>query len=153
MTRSGLFKAVLAGSVCSAALFSAASARNFTIPGGDLESALTAYSTQSGIGLIVSDDEVKGIRSKGVSGDMSDDAALARILSGTGFVVHRHPSGKIGIARDEQSVNTIQGDFTMQPKLLRRAQQSKPSPSRPQSSAVRTCNRSQSRSPRCRRNS
>jgi len=114
MTRSGLFKAVLAGSVCSAALISAASARNFTIPGGDLESALTAYSTQSGIGLIVSDDEVKGVRSKGVSGDMSDDAALARILSGTGFVVHHHPSGKVGIARGEQSVNTIQDDFTMQ---------------------------------------
>jgi outer membrane receptor protein involved in Fe transport len=114
MTRPGLFKAVLAGCVCSAALLSAASARNFTIPGGDLESALTAYSTQSGIGLIVSDDAVKGVRTKGVTGNMSDDAALTRILSGTGFVVHRHPSGKIGIARDEQSVNTLQNDFTVQ---------------------------------------
>ena len=114
MTRPGLFKAVLVGSVCSATLLSAASARNFTIPGGDLESALTAYSQQSGIGLIVSDDQVKGIRTKGASGDMSDDAALARILSGTGFVVHRHSSGKIGIARDEQSANTIQSDFAMQ---------------------------------------
>jgi len=114
MTRFALFKTVLAGSVCSAALLSTAWARNFTIPGGDLESALTAYSSQSGIGLVVSDDEVKGVRTKGATGDMSDDAALARILSGTGFVVHRHPSGKIGIARDEQSANTIQGDFTMQ---------------------------------------
>jgi len=114
MTSSGLLKVVLAGSVCSAALLNVASARNFTIPGGDLESALSAYAAQSGVSLIVSDDEVKGVRTKGVTGDMSDDSALSHILSGTGFVVHRHPSGKLGIARDEQSSNTVQGDFSMQ---------------------------------------
>ena len=114
MTRSVLLKAVLAGSVCSAALLTAASARNFAIPGGDLESALSAYAAQSGVSLLVSDDQVKGVRSKGASGDMSDDAALSHILSGTGFVVHRHPSGKLGIAREEQSSNVGQGDFSMQ---------------------------------------
>jgi outer membrane receptor protein involved in Fe transport len=115
MSRSGFHKAVLAGSVCSVALMGGASARNFIIPGGDLEAALTAFSTQSGVGLIVSDDDVKGIRTKGVSGDMSDDAALARLLAGTGFVVHRHPSGKVGIARGEQSLNnTVHADFSMQ---------------------------------------
>jgi outer membrane receptor protein involved in Fe transport len=114
MSKSGFYKAVLAGSVCSAALMGGAAARNFAIPGGDLEAALTAYSTLSGVGLIVSDDDVKGIRTKGVSGDMSDDAALSRLLAGTGFVVHRHPSGKVGIVRGEQSQNTAHGDFSMQ---------------------------------------
>jgi len=114
MSRSKLYKIVLVGSACSAALIGGAFARDFTIPGGDLEAALTAYSKQSGIGLIVSDEAVKGIKSKGATGDMSDDAALARILSGTGFVVHRHASGKIGIARDEQSINVLQTNISMQ---------------------------------------
>ena len=86
-----------------AAGFSPALARNFDIPGGDLETALKAYSGQSGISLIVSADEVKGVRTKGVIGDLSVDDALSRLLSGTGFVVHKHASGKVGIARENFS--------------------------------------------------
>ncbi len=39
------------------------------------------------------------------SGNLDDDAALSRLLSGTGFIVRRHAGGAIGIARDpdEQS--------------------------------------------------
>ncbi len=114
MIRTGLIKAALMGSVCVIALAGEVSARDFAVPGGSLESALTAYSMQTGVGLIVSDEAVKGIKTKGATGNLSDDAALSRILSGTGFVVHRHRSGKLGIARDEQSSSTVQSDFTLQ---------------------------------------
>ncbi len=90
-------RASLMGSACVLSLASAAHARNFAIPGGDLESALQAFTAQSGVNLIVADDEVKGVRTRGVHGDYADSAALARILSGTGFVVHEHLNGAIGI--------------------------------------------------------
>ncbi|HEY5238136.1 MAG TPA: TonB-dependent receptor [Rhizomicrobium sp.] len=80
-------------------------ARNFNIPGGDMEHVLDVYTTQTGISLIVSDDQVKGIRSKGVSGDMPDNVALLKLLEGTGFVVHPHSGGAIGIVPARQTGN------------------------------------------------
>ena len=77
----------------------AASAESFNIPTENLEAALDAYTAQTGVELIVSNAELKGVQTKGVKGNLSADDALARILAGTGFVEHRHPSGAIGIVR------------------------------------------------------
>jgi iron complex outermembrane receptor protein len=78
-------------------------AKEFNIPGGDLKTALDAYSQQSGIALIVSDEAVKGARSKGAKGDLSVEDALAHILAGTGFVMYRHSANVIGIGRSSAS--------------------------------------------------
>jgi len=81
----------------------AAHAENFDIPGGTLKSALDAYAKQTGVNLIVAGSDVKDIQSKGVQGDLSADSALTRLLTGTGFTVHRRPSGAIGIMREQSS--------------------------------------------------
>ena len=82
-----------------AALSSVAFAHDFAIPGGDLQSALSNYSSQTGIALIVSSDELRGVQTKGVSGDLSADDALSRLLHGTGFEIRHYSSGKIGLTR------------------------------------------------------
>ena len=102
MGRLKFLKSALIGGASLFIVASAAQARNFDIPSGDLDSALAAYSSQSGIELIVSAADIRGVRTKGAVGDLTANAALSHILAGTGFAVHRNVSGKIGIARDEQ---------------------------------------------------
>ena len=71
--------ALLAGTaVCAICGSSAARAEEFNIPAGDLDSALNAYSAQSGVQLIMSDEAVKGVRSKGVTGNVPASEALTR---------------------------------------------------------------------------
>jgi len=86
---------------------SSATAENFRIPGGDLEAALSAYTAQTGVALIVSNDAVRGVRSKGASGDMQPNDALSRILSGTGFVAQRHAQGAIAIVHDDRQSEAL----------------------------------------------
>jgi len=88
---------------------SGAQAENFRIPGGDLEAALNAYTTQTGVALIVSNDAVRGVRSKGATGDMQPGDALSRILSGTGFVAQRHSQGAIAIVHDDRQSEAVSG--------------------------------------------
>lgn len=66
-----------------------AAAETFDIPSGDLSAALDAYTKQTGVPLIIAGEAVKGTHTAGVKGDFSRDAALSRILTGTGFNV-RH---------------------------------------------------------------
>ncbi len=114
MLRISLRHAMLA-SVAFGTLATAAAGETFNVPGGDLAQALDSYSKQSGVQLMISGDEVQGIRTRGVKGSFTADDALSRILAGTGFVVHRHPSGAIGLAR-ESSANEQQpiADIPMQ---------------------------------------
>jgi iron complex outermembrane receptor protein len=95
------FKTALLASCAIVAGATAAHARNFDIPKGDLEHALDAYTAQTGLDIVVSTEQVRGVRSSGAKGDLADNVALARILSGTGFVVRQHPGGAIGIVRDD----------------------------------------------------
>jgi outer membrane receptor protein involved in Fe transport len=90
-------KAALAMSGCVAIAASAAQAENFDIPAGDLSAALDRYTQQTGVSLIVSGDAVRGVRTKGVHGDLNPQSALGRILKGTGFDVQRRPSGALMI--------------------------------------------------------
>jgi len=92
MSKLGILKAALAGGVCAMALAAPAAAENFSIPAGDLNAALSDYSAATGVQLIVSADAVRGVRTKGAQGELSAEAALTHILSGTGFVA-RHESG------------------------------------------------------------
>ncbi len=56
--------------------------KNFNIPGDDLSSALDAFTTQSGITLVASSAEIKGLKTPGVKGNLSPEEALAKILRG-----------------------------------------------------------------------
>src|SRR5580692_5560059 len=108
MTRQSQFKIALLGTVC---LAGSAQAEIFNVPEGDLRAALSAYSNQAHVQLMVSDEAVKGTHSKGATGDLSADMALLHILKGTGFTAHRISSGAIGIVHDAtQSRNEMLPD-------------------------------------------
>jgi len=97
-------KTILFGTVV-ALPFTAASAANLDIPSSDLETALNAYTAQTGVPLALSATAVSKVRTKGVRGDFPADEALSRILAGTGFVAHRD-SGLVTIVRDRSSQNS-----------------------------------------------
>jgi len=90
-------------------------AQDFNIPAGDLASALDLYASRTGVQLIYADSAVRGIQSKGVHGDIAPDSALSTLLTGTGFSVHRRPTGSIAIVRDQQSL------LDQQPMVLAQA--------------------------------
>src|ERR1700716_132092 len=94
--------AILAATVCIAAIVAPAQAQNqhFQIASGDLGQALDAYIHQTGRQLIYRVDDVRGVHSPGVQGEMSADDALAALLSGTGFASRTDSSGALAIFRD-----------------------------------------------------
>ncbi|HSZ10718.1 MAG TPA: hypothetical protein VK759_00990, partial [Rhizomicrobium sp.] len=65
MPKSNLFISAILGGCFLVCAMTGAFARNFSIPAGDLGNALAIYTTQSGVALIVSDDVVKGVNTKG----------------------------------------------------------------------------------------
>jgi outer membrane receptor protein involved in Fe transport len=79
--------AALATSTCIVALATPAAAqtREYNIRPGSLKSALDAYVRQSGRQVVYRADQVRSARSPGVRGPHSTDAALAALLSGSGF--------------------------------------------------------------------
>ena len=91
------------GTACASVIASAALATNFDVPGGSLESALNTYSAQSGVQLMIPNDVIGSVRSRGVRGDMAAPDALSRILSGTGFVARHDSSGVVGIVPENHS--------------------------------------------------
>ncbi len=91
-------KSRLMGGIAIAALASSSAyAANFDIPGGDLAPALDAYQAQSGIPVVVAANAVKNVKTHGVRGDLPAQAALTKILKGTGFVATPGLSGVMEI--------------------------------------------------------
>ncbi|WP_430390960.1 TonB-dependent receptor domain-containing protein [Dyella sp. 20L07] len=70
------------------------------IPAGDLVSGLDTLARQSGAQFIYRADQIQGVSTKGVHGDLSPQDALTRLLQGTGFTVHKEASGAIVIVKD-----------------------------------------------------
>jgi len=91
--------AALVTSTCivAAATPAAAQARQYNIPASPLKAALGSYVRQSGRQLIYRGGEMAGVRSKGVQGVMSAEAALSSILAGSGFVARTDSSGAVAI--------------------------------------------------------
>lgn len=77
-----------AGAETAQATGQATGQRTFSVPPGPLASALTLLGQQAGLQVSVDPTIVQGVASPGVSGTMSADQALSRLLSGTG-IMHR----------------------------------------------------------------
>jgi iron complex outermembrane recepter protein len=107
MPKISYMKHLLAGCAAAIALVTGALAENFNIPSGDLKTALGSYTAQTGVPLLVSDDAIKGVRTRGAKGDLTADDALMRILTGTGFVVQHHSGGAIAVVRDDRAINAL----------------------------------------------
>ena len=99
MAKLRFVKAVLSGGACASVLATAAFAVDFNIPAGDLRAVLSAYMAQTGSQLVVSEGAIQGARSSGVRGNLPADAALDRLLKGTGFTARHDLSGIPGIVR------------------------------------------------------
>jgi iron complex outermembrane recepter protein len=102
MSRHKLLCSALLGS--AAALFATAAAasaepHNFNIPGGDLQTALDAFTRQSGVEIIYPVDQVRRVRTGGVQGFMESEVALSRILHGTDFVEKHDQSGAVSVVK------------------------------------------------------
>lgn len=95
------WKSALVGSACALVLGSEAWAqtREFSIGAGELKAALDAYARQSGQQIIYRVEDVRGRQSPGVHGALERDAALDRLLAGTGLEVRRDSSGAIAVVR------------------------------------------------------
>jgi len=100
-------KAAFMAGACLASLVTAVSAETFNIPDGDLAAALSSYTRQTGIELMVSGDAVKGARTRGARGELTDDQALTRLLAGSGFSRRLTSSGGVAIVPDRSSRNEI----------------------------------------------
>lgn len=104
MKRLAYLRGALAGGVCALALATAAHAqapRPFDLPAGDLSVTLEAYIRQSGAQLIYQPGDVRGRRSARVSGSLTPEEALDRLLEGTGLRVARDPTGAMMIVRPQ----------------------------------------------------
>src|SRR5258708_25106914 len=101
--------AILAAAVWVVAIAAPAQAQNqhFQIASGDLGQALDAYIHQSGRQLIYRADDVRGVHSPGVQGEMSADDALAALLSGTGFSSRSDSSGAVAIVRADAPLSEV----------------------------------------------
>lgn len=88
MYRSSLLagSALVAGLMSVSVVACAQEARSFDIPPGSLRDALNLYATQADRQMLVAGDLVAGLQSPGLQGRMTADAALDRLLGGTGLV-------------------------------------------------------------------
>ncbi|MBL4837357.1 MAG: TonB-dependent receptor [Kordiimonadaceae bacterium] len=90
-----LLSALISGasSIALATATTAADEAAFKIAAGDLRQALTRYIDQSGEQLIYRVDDLRGVRTKGVSGTHEADDALEILLDNTGFKARWDRSG------------------------------------------------------------
>jgi len=93
--------------LATAAPITMALAGEINIPAGTLSAALDAYAAQTGIHLLYAEHDVSGIKTRGATGELTPDGALSRLLSGTGFVIHRHSTNEIAIVRDVESAEPM----------------------------------------------
>jgi iron complex outermembrane receptor protein len=74
------------------------------IPAGDLAQALDLVARQTHVDLIYSAEDLKGVHTRGVHGDLTPESAVSKLLEGTDLTVIIHSSGAILITRSRPSV-------------------------------------------------
>lgn len=74
-----------------------AQGREFDVAAGDLKAALDAFIAQAGVQLLYKVDDIKGLATKGLKGNLPPEQALARLLEGTRLKVRRDESGAMVI--------------------------------------------------------
>ncbi len=92
--------------VSAAVIASAAdSARSFNIPAGDAGEALRQFAQQAGRQVLFPAQEVRGIRTAPVRGELSVNDGMARLLAGTGLTsAFDDASGTFAVSRDERPI-------------------------------------------------
>ncbi len=76
----------------------AAETRVFNIPPGELAPALESLAKETGLELVFRPDELRGIRTQGVSGNLSPQEAVAKLIHGTNLRIKTNSAGAILIS-------------------------------------------------------
>lgn len=94
-------------------LAQAQATRSYSIPAGPLGAALTAFGEASGLRLLVSSELLSGRQSAAVSGQMSAEQALQRMLAGTGLIYRFTEGNTVTVVEAPKS-----GDATLLPPVM-----------------------------------
>jgi iron complex outermembrane recepter protein len=108
MSKLKLLKSILIGGAGVVAAVQA-HADTFNIPSGDLQSALAAYSSRTGVELLYLDKQLEGVRTRGAKGELTAAVALSHILAGTGFTMKQQASA-VTIVRGAPDVPSQRGE-------------------------------------------
>ncbi|WP_449193011.1 TonB-dependent siderophore receptor [Thauera sp.] len=82
--------------------------RQFDVPAGSLDQALSRFGQQAGVQLAVDAQLTAGLSTPGVSGQLSATDALQRLLRGTGLEAVRDSSGEITLRKRPIGPTTLQ---------------------------------------------
>lgn len=75
--------------------------KNYNLPAADAVKSLKAFTEQSGEQIVYPVEQVRGIKTNAVSGELTARAALDRMLNGTGLVVVQdEKTGALAVRRD-----------------------------------------------------
>lgn len=96
------------------------SARSYNIPAQPLASAISAFGRQSGLQVTIAAGVAGDVRSSAVSGTLSSDQALARMLAGTGLPYRINPDGTavIGHAQPVATGFSADGSTVLDPIVI-----------------------------------
>src|SRR5438309_561716 len=97
MTRSALAAFACAISLSAYAMADAAK-RAINIPSGDLAAALELLAKQASADIVYRPDQVQGLKTRGVKGELSPGEAAAKLLQGTPLSVSTDSTGAMLIA-------------------------------------------------------
>ena len=87
----------------------AADPRPIDIPAGDLTTALESLARQSDVELVFRTEQLKGLKTHGVSGTLTPAQAVTKLLQGTSLVVRTDASGAILISAGSPTATTATG--------------------------------------------
>jgi hemoglobin/transferrin/lactoferrin receptor protein len=102
----------------SAAHAQQAAAMQLSLPGGGLTSALNVLSAQTGLQIVFDASVTAGVRTAGVSGHLTPDAALSALLAGTGITYRYSGSSMVTLSKARSSAETDNGDSTYLSKIV-----------------------------------
>src|ERR1700722_19884065 len=69
--------------------------KSISIPAGDLTTSLELLAKQTGAEFVYDADQLKGITTRGVRGNITPKAAVLKLLEGTNLTLTEHKSGAI----------------------------------------------------------
>ena len=100
MRQHTVFKSALIALACSAVAIHAVAGedKQVNVPAGDLIAALKTLAQQSGADLVYRSDQLEGLRTQGVSGTLSAQEAVTKLLEGTTLTLKTDSSGAMLIA-------------------------------------------------------
>jgi D-arabinose 1-dehydrogenase-like Zn-dependent alcohol dehydrogenase len=88
--------------ICSALDSTAADAGrdvSFDIRAGDAFDTFKEFAEQSGVQLVYAADDIVGVKTNPVHGDMTPDQAVDELLAGTALIAVHGPNGAIGVKK------------------------------------------------------